>query len=273
VRFAICNELFEGWPFGRICRFVRGTGYEGLEVAPFTLGPAPTSLDAAARAALRTEARAAGVEIIGLHWLLARTQGLHLTSPNPDVRRATSDHLSALTQLCADLGGSIMVFGSPAQRSLLPGVSAADAFTYAADTFGALLRDLERCGVDLCIEPLTHDETDFLTSCDEALRLVDRLAHPRVRLHLDVKAMSSESVPLPDLIRRYAGRTGHFHANDPNRRGPGFGEVDFEPIFRALNEAGYNRWVSVEVFDFSPDPETIAGSSLAYMKECLHAVA
>jgi sugar phosphate isomerase/epimerase len=80
--------------------------------------------------------------------------------------------------------------------------------------------------------------------------------------------MSSEDTPAPDLIRRHAARLGHFHANDANRRGPGFGSVDFVPIFRALREIGYGGWVSVEVFDYSPNPETIARESLRYMREC-----
>jgi sugar phosphate isomerase/epimerase len=80
--------------------------------------------------------------------------------------------------------------------------------------------------------------------------------------------MATESQPAPELIRRHAARTGHFHANDPNKRGPGFGDTDFVPIFRALKESGYSGWVSVEVFDYSPDPETIARESLRYMREC-----
>jgi sugar phosphate isomerase/epimerase len=265
LRFAICNELFEGWDFARVCRFVKEIGYDGLEVAPFTLGDAPASLGADRRAELRRQAADAGVEIIGLHWLLARTQGLHLTSPDPEVRRRTSAYLSELAELCGDLGGTLMVFGSPAQRSRLPGVSAEQAFAFAEETIRATLPALDAHGVFLCLEPLTSDETDFMNTCDEAVRAIDAIGHPRVVLHLDVKAMSSEPTPVPELIHRHAARAGHFHANDPNRRGPGFGEVDFRPIFAALREAGYNRWVSVEVFDFSPDPETIARRSLEYM--------
>jgi sugar phosphate isomerase/epimerase len=266
MKFAICNELFEGWAFERVCRFAGEIGYDGIEVAPFTLGDDAINLAAAARRELRLTAEATGIQVIGLHWLLARTTGLHVTSPDPAVRRRTAEHLSSLARLCADLGGTLMVFGSPAQRSLLPGVTPAAAADYAAWTFEAVLPALDETGVSICLEPLTRDETDFLNSCGQALELIERIGHPRVVLHLDVKAMAGEAVPMPELIRRHAARAGHFHANDSNRRGPGFGAVDFAPLFAALREAGYNRWVSVEVFDFSPDPETIARRSLDYMR-------
>ncbi len=80
--------------------------------------------------------------------------------------------------------------------------------------------------------------------------------------------MAADEAPIPELIRRYATRAGYFHANDRNRRGPGFGSTDFVSIFHALQVAGYSGWVSVEVFDFLPDPETMARASLGYMREC-----
>jgi sugar phosphate isomerase/epimerase len=276
VRFAICNELFEGWEFARVCEFVKSTGYDGIELAPFTLAPAPsgvegpliTALDAGRRRELRQQAADAGVQIIGLHWLLARTSGLHLTSGDEATRRRTTEYLVSLAEACRDLGGSIMVFGSPAQRSLSAGVSREQAFGHAARTFEGLLPALDACDVTLCLEPLGPEETNFLNTCAETQALIERIGHPRMALHLDVKAMSTEATPMTDLIHRYGRRAGHFHANDPNRRGPGFGDVDFAPVFAALEESGYNRWVSVEVFDFSPDPETVARESIEYMQKC-----
>lgn len=268
MRFAICNETFEGWDHERVCRFVAQVGYQGLEIAPYTLAPRITDVSADRRKTLRKQAEDNGLEIIGLHWLLAKTEGFQVTSPDPKVRQETARYLAELARCCRDLGGRILVFGSPAQRRIPPGHNLAQATEFALETFRMALPAIADANVQLCLEPLTTAETDFLTTCGEGARLLERLDHPACRLHLDVKAMASETIPTPDLIRAHARQIGHFHGNDPNKRGPGFGATDFVPIFAALKEVGYTGWVSVEVFDYSPDPETIARESLRYMREC-----
>jgi sugar phosphate isomerase/epimerase len=268
MRYAICNETFEDWDHERVCRYVAGLGYQGLEIAPFTLARSIDEVSADRRRELRRQAEEHGLTLLGLHWLLAKTEGLQLTASDAVVRQRTADYLVSLARCCADLGGDILVFGSPAQRRIPAGSTRAQAVDYAVDTFRRAQDGIADSGVKLCLEPLAPPEADFINTCDEALEILDRLAHPSFLLHLDVKAMSSEAMPVPDLLRRHAGRTGHFHANDPNRRGPGFGAVDFVPIFRALRDSDYAGWVSVEVFDYSPDPETIARESLRYMREC-----
>jgi sugar phosphate isomerase/epimerase len=268
MRYAICNETFEGWDHARVCRFVAGLGYAGLELAPFTLAPRITDVNAEQRRRLRGAAQECGLSIIGLHWLLARTEGLHLTSPDAGVRRATAAYLVELARCCAEVGGSVLVFGSPAQRRIPPGASREQAAGWAVDTFRQAAAGIADAGVQLLLEPLAPPEADFLNTAAEAVELLGRIDRPNFGLHLDVKAMSGEGTPVPELIRRYGGRAGHFHANDANRRGPGFGSTDFVPLFGALRDSGYRGWVSVEVFDYSPDPETIARESLRYMREC-----
>ncbi|MCC7009713.1 MAG: sugar phosphate isomerase/epimerase [Acidobacteria bacterium] len=272
MRLAACNEMFEGWPFSRVCRTLAGLGYDGVELAPFTFAPAIGGWSRDARAAARRIASDAGLEVVGLHWLLARTEGLHLTSPDPDARARTSAYLIDLAHACHDLGGTVMVFGSPAQRQRLPGVSHDAAMDYAVETFRAAMPAIGDLGVRICMEPLSPDETNFVNTCADAIDLIDAVDHPQFVLQLDVKAMASETVPVAELIRRHAGRAGHVHANDPNRRGPGFGDEDFAPILRALDERHYRGWISVEVFDYTPDPETIARRSLEYLRQCHRAV-
>jgi sugar phosphate isomerase/epimerase len=268
MRYAICNETFEGWDHERVCRLVAGLGYQGLEVAPFTLAPRITDVTPEQRRQLRTQAEAHGVQVLGLHWLLAKTQGLQLTSPEASIRQDTANYLVELARCCRDLGGTIMVFGSPGQRRIPLGSTSEQAVDLAVDTFQRAKQGIADAGVTLCLEPLSPPEADFINTAAEANEILDRLASPHFMLHLDVKAMSTEKSPTPDLIRQHAARMGHFHANDPNLRGPGFGKTDFVPIFQALKDVGYTGWVSVEVFDYSPDPETLARDSIRYMKEC-----
>jgi sugar phosphate isomerase/epimerase len=140
---------------------------------------------------------------------------------------------------------------------------------YAAEVFSAVVPALERHEVVLALEPLAPSETDFMQTADSAVELIERIGSPQVRLHLDCKAMSSESVPIPELIRRHHRLLAHFHANDPNLRGPGMGELDFRPIFDTLGEVDYRGWVSVEVFDYDPGPERLARESIEYMRGVL----
>ncbi len=269
MKFAICNETFKDWPFDKAFAFAAECGYTGMEIAPFTLANYATEISAQQRQEVCKLAEDTGLEVVGLHWLLAKTEGFYLTSPDADVRRRTSDYFIELARLCADLGGKILVCGSPKQRDILPGVTHAQAMDYAAEVFGRALPAFEQYDVTAALEPLGPEETNFLVTTAETVQLIERIGSPHVRLHLDCKAMSTESTPVPDLIRQYHGLTAHFHANDPNRQGPGFGKLEFVPILRALGEVDYRGWVSVEVFDYTPGIERLAAESLSNLQRDL----
>ena len=266
IRFGLCNELFEGWNLTDTCRVLKELGYEGIEIAPFTLAPKITDFNAHQRDEAKRAIDASGLECIGLHWLLAKTEGLYLTSPDKPTRDRTAAYFVELIKATADLGGKLMVFGSPKQRDLLPGVSSDEADGFAEEVFRAILPALDEYKVDFCLEPLAPSETNYLNTCEQAEAMIARIGHRRFVLHMDVKAQSGEvGKTVPDLIRRHAGKARHFHAQDTNLKGPGMGAVDFAPILKALVDSGYDRWVSVEVFDYSPGAVETARTSI----ECL----
>lgn len=269
MKFAVCNETFQDWPLDKAFGFAADCGYTGIEIAPFTLAAYANEVSAQQRAEVRRLAEQCGLEVIGLHWLLAKTQGFHVTSPDAEVRRRTAEYFSHLARLCADLGGRILVFGSPQQRSLLPGMSREQGMQYAAEVIQSVLPTFEQCDVVLALEPLGPQETNFLVTTEETVELAERIGSPNVRLHLDCKAMATETEPIPNLLRRYRDLMAHFHANDPNRQGPGFGSLDFVPILETLGEIDYQGWVSVEVFDYSPGVERLARESVQYLQSCL----
>ena len=266
MRYAICNETFQDWPLAKACAFAAACGYHGLEVAPFTLGSLATDVSQARRAEVRRTIDESGLECVGLHWLLAKTEGFHVTHPDDDVRHRTVSYLADLARLCRDLGGRVLVFGSPRQRSLLPGVTQDQAVDRLHEVFSRLVPTLEATDTVVALEPLAPVETNVLTTAAETCRLIDRIGSPHVRLVLDVKAMSSEAAPIPEILAASAGHLVHFHANDANLQGPGFGAVDFAPIFAALQSIGYAGWTSVEVFDYVPGVERLVKESIDYMR-------
>lgn len=269
MKFAICNEMFENWSFNDICKAAKDAGYSGIEIAPFTLAKLASDVSKEERQSLRKIAEDNGVEIVGLHWLLAQTEGFYINSPDKTIRDRTIDYFVELTNLCADLGGNIMVFGSPKQRSVCEGLTKQQAWDYAVDTFKKIVPALKERKVTFCLEPLGPEETDFLNTAEEAAVMIKEVGSENFQLLLDVKAMSTENTPLPDIIRANKDIVKHFHANDANRRGPGFGDTDFKPIMSALKKIDYTGWVSVEVFDFKPDPVTIAKKAMEYMLKSL----
>jgi sugar phosphate isomerase/epimerase len=266
MKFAICNEIFQGWKLEDTFAHAAKTGYDAVEIAPFTVAKSVTGISANERQRIRDAAASAGIAISGIHWVLAQTEGLHLTHPDATIRERTSRYLCDLVDFCADVGGKTVVFGSPKQRNILDGVSPRDAWSWGTDAFREPAGCAEKRAVTICFEPLSSTETNFINTAAEAIQFVQQFDSPHFKILLDVKAMCAEPKPIPQIIRDSWPHFAYFHANDKNLKGPGFGNVDFKPIAAALKEVGYDGYISVEVFNFDEGPEVIAAKSLDYLK-------
>lgn len=266
IQFAICNEIFQGWSLDKTFQYAASIGYDAVEISPFTLAETVAEISASQRKAIREMAAQAGIKISGIHWVLVKPSGLYINHPDRSIRERTRDYFCELVDFCADIGGRFMVVGSPKQRNVANGVSHEQAWEWALDTFRKpVMRAADR-GVTICLEPLSPVETNFINTAAEAIRFVEQLHSPHFKIILDVKAMSSESKSIPQIIQESAAHVRYFHANDPNLKGPGFGKVDFKPIASALLESGYQGFISVEVFTFEEGAETIATKSLECLK-------
>jgi len=261
MKFGICNEIFQGWTLADTFAFAKKAGYDCVEIAPFTIAKSVTGISAAERENIKRLAAEAGIGISGIHWVLVQTEGLYLTSPDAGVRARTAQYFVELVNFCADIGGTRIIVGSPKQRNLLPGVSYEQAWEFATEVFRPAVKRGEERDVVICFEPLAPSETDFVNSAEEGIRFAAQFASPAMSIIIDVKAMSSEPRPVPETIRGTAGKFAYFHANDPNLKGPGFGDMDFAPIAAALRDVGYDGVVSVEVFKFEEGAEVIATQS------------
>lgn len=274
MRFALCNEVLASLEFARQCEMAAALGYQGLEVAPHTLGDEPHRLTSTQRAAIRRSAQDAGIVVSGLHWLLVQPAGLSITSLDAAVRARTIDTMHQQIDLCADLGGTVLVHGSPAQRRL-PEQHAARARQHGIDAFAAVAGHAQAAGVTYCIEPLAAPQANFIHTVAEAAAIVRTIGQTSVLTMLDCcAAVHAESEPVPDLLARWlpTGMLAHLQVNDPNLRGPGQGELRFADILRTLKRYGYAGWVAVEPFDYVPDGPTCAARAIGYLRGLLESL-
>jgi sugar phosphate isomerase/epimerase len=276
MRIALCNEVLAGMPLQRQCEVAATLGYDGLEIAPFTLSDSPEKISTAEAAKIRTTVESSGLVVTGLHWLLVKPDGLSLTDTDASVRKRTIDVMARLTALCAELGGAVLVHGSPKQREVAPGETHAVALGRLQDGLAQVATAAAKAGVTYCIEPLSRKETSVINTIAEAAELVRAIDHPHLRTMIDCSAAGlTETDSIPELIDRWlpTGLIAHVQVNDPNRRGPGQGEMKFAPILKALKRQHYAGTIAVEPFDYVPDGPGVAGFSAGYLRGLLEALA
>jgi D-psicose/D-tagatose/L-ribulose 3-epimerase len=267
-RFSVCNEVFEKTPFGQAVKTTRALGYEGIEIAPFTLAGSPEEVTAAQRSECRRVLAEENLKFVGLHWLMVSPAGLHVTTPDTALRTKSWTHIRQLIDLCADLGDDgVMVFGSPKQRSTTGGVSPAEAKTIFTDELANVAPQAEERGVRILVEALPSNQSDVINTLSEAIGVVNAIGSPAVRTMFDSHNGADETTPHVELIRKYFSYIAHVHVNEMDGREPGTGDYDFAALLGALDEGEYRGWISLEVFDFSKGAEAIAGGALEHLRQ------
>ncbi len=273
-RLSLCNEVLAPWDFATQCDYASRLGYRALEVAPYTLAADPSMLtEAQARECARVAADH-GLVIGGLHWLLVAPAGLSISSADAAVRQRTLQTIDHLVELCAAMGGTYLVHGSPQQRNPQPGQSHEDALARATEAWVHAGVAATRCGLTYCIEPLARDQTSVVNTVAEAAAIVEAANLPGLRTMLDTSsAGATEAESLPELIERWwpTGWLAHVQLNDRNRRGPGQGDDRFGPILAALQRQRYHGWLAMEPFDYVPDGPGCAAASIGYVRGLLEA--
>lgn len=272
MKISLCNEVLRDLPFPAQCQRAATLGYSGLELAPFTLGEEPHRLSADQRTQLRRAAVDAGIAITGLHWLLLTPPGLSITAADASVRQTTIEVLKRLVDLCADLGGKVLVHGSPGQRQVKADEDPPEAWNRARDLWATVAGQAAQAGVLYCIEPLAAQDTNFINTIGAAVDMMEAVGNPCLRTMLDTRAAShAESASLPQLVDQWlpSGAIAHVHLNDPSGLAPGQGALQFGPILQALQRHRYQGLVSVEPFEYRPDGSTAAARAIGYLQGVL----
>jgi sugar phosphate isomerase/epimerase len=275
MRIALCNEVIAPMSFPKQCEYAAKLGYDGLEIAPYTLSDEPHRMGAAQLAAARSAAEDCGIVVTGLHWLLIKPAGLSISTRDDAVRKKTIEVMHILIDHCAELGGRYLVHGSPHQRRIDPGETRAASMARARDSFAAVAEHAAKVGVVYCIEPLSSEQTPLINTLEEAAHMVDEIGSPSVRSMLDCSSAGRmEKEPLQALVDRWLpkGVIAHVQVNDRNRRGPGQGEQRFAPLLASLRRHRYAGDIAVEPFDYVPDGPAAAARAIGYVRGLIEAL-
>lgn len=271
MKLALCNEVLDGYSLENQCELAAALGYQGLEMAPYTFGNSSHRLPAERRRTIRRTVEASGLVVSGLHWLLVAPEGLSITSADTDIRAKTVQIMSELTALCADLGGEVLVHGSPKQRWLPD--DPAEALTargWAIEAFAAAGEAARANGVIYCIEALAPPHANFITTVAEAVAIVDEISNPALRTMIDMGAARANpsEAPVEDLIAKWlpSGHVAHIQLRDRSRRGPGQGTDLFGQPLHALHRCGYKGWIAIEPIELEPDGLATAAFCSGYIK-------
>jgi len=266
LKHAMCNEAFESTPFVEQCRTLKRAGYQGIEIAPFTLAPDPLEITPEQRRNVRRTMVDEGLEFVGLHWLMVSPKGLHVTTPDNSLRERSWRHIRNLIDLCGDLGDNgVMVFGSPQQRSTTGGMTREEATRNYIAGLAEVAPHAEEKGVTVLVEALPAAQSDVVQTLEEAVAIVREINSPGVRTMFDTHNAVDETEAHAVLVERYFEYLRHVHVNEIDGRYPGTADYDFATILGTLLRLNYQHWVSLEVFDFKPDAARIAQESLEHL--------
>jgi sugar phosphate isomerase/epimerase len=235
------------------CRSARALGFDAIELFP----PGPDAVDTAELKGLLDDTGLAVAAVgTGAGWVRHK---LTLTTADPDVHAKAMKFVEGMIDFAA-------VFDAPVIIGSMQG-RAADAAGRAA-TMGYLAEALlnlglhaKGYGLPLLYEPLNRYETNLVNRLDDGVKLVSGLASANVKLLADLYHMNIEEADLPDAIRAAGAHIGHVHFADSNRRAPGMGHTDFEPVVAALREVGYAGYLSAEVLPL-PDSQGAARQTI-----------
>jgi sugar phosphate isomerase/epimerase len=235
------------------CRKARQLGFDAVEVFP----PAPDAINVEELRRLLDD-HGLGLSAVGTGagWVRHR---LHLCSPDAGARERARAFIRAIIDFAGALGAPAII-GSMQGRSG-DGVERATAIGHLADALEGLGEHAIQYAVPLIFEPLNRYETDMVNTVAGGVDLLRALSTRNVVLLADLFHMNIEEADIAAALRAGAGRIGHVHLVDSNRRPAGLGHIDYPPIVRALEAIGYDGYASAEALPY-PDPDAAARQAI-----------
>lgn len=262
-KIAISNLAFKDKPLGQSLKFLQNSQISGLEIAPTLIWNDPLLVSKKERNSFKGLVSDHGLSIIALQSLLFGRPELQLISGSSRDGRLLV-FLKKMVDLCSDLGGSSLSFGSPRNR-VRGNLELNDAISIATPVFYELAAYAKMADILICIEPVSSEfRCDFINTIEECVQLVESVEHSHFRLLLDTGTLINNKEECRETIRRNACHISHVHINDPNLFPPSNENMEHSIIVETLRSIDYQNWLTLE---FLSRDQSLA-EDVAYGLEC-----
>ena len=245
MKLAISNI---GWPqerTGEVLSLLNKLNVKGFEIAPTKFWDNPLTVKRNDIHDVRSFIEAHNLSIVGMHSLFFPRNDLGLFKSLP-ITEKTVQYMEKLIEICAELGGKTLIFGSPINRKR-GDIPWDMAFSEAVDFFSRLSPIAYDQGTCICIEPLGPSETDFISTSSEARLLVNAVNHPGFGIQLDVKSLFDSKENIEESIDKSLPGLKHIHVNDPGLNIVGStGKIDHYLVAKCLKNGNYDKYISIE---------------------------
>jgi D-psicose/D-tagatose/L-ribulose 3-epimerase len=156
------------------------------------------------------------------------------------------------------------VYSSVGRAEAVPAKEYKKQWATVVKNLKTICKYAEAKGKVLCMEPLNRFETDFINTCDQALKMIAAVNSPALKIHLDTFHMNIEEKNQAAAIRKAGKKLGHFHACGSDRGTPGGDHTDWTGIAAALKQVGYKNDVVIE--SFTTDVKVIARAAAIWRR-------
>ena len=266
MKYAICNELFGKLDFKESCLLTARYGFQGVEIAPFTLFDDPKNVDSKKIRKIKQVLKKSGLDFVGFHWLFLSPKGLHITTPDLTIREKSWDHLRRLIDITGELGGGVLVLGSPKQRNAI-GISPEEALGYLKEGLSKIATYAVKRNSTILIEALPKKYTNVINRLEESKQLIQSVNKAGINGMFDFHNCADENIPWPELIENNYDIIQHVHLNGVNGSHPSTKNINFIPAFQKLAGKKYKGWISLEIFHKPDNPELILSKTRNFLIE------
>ncbi len=248
-------------------------GFDAVEIIPFDPDGFPA-------AKVKAAARDLGLTINTGYGM---PEQYNLISPDPVIRRNGIEFAKRLVDLSNEAGSKILTGLIHCGWGYLTGkMPTASEWQWSAEGMREVAAHAQQSSdLVLGIETVNRFETHFINTAADAVKLVQDIGLPNVKVHLDTFHMIREEDDMVAAVLSTAGHVGYVHACENQRGIPGTGMVPWVPFFQALKQIGYDGCITIESFDpglesvvklcciwrkLADSPEQLATEGLRFLK-------